>query len=48
MSEPQKRESKPESQPRLVIHRVCTTCNNTFQVTPENYEAKQCPNCHKG
>ena len=30
------------------IHRVCVTCNNMFQVTPERYEAKQCPSCHKG
>lgn len=31
-----------------VLHRVCIQCNNMFRVTPENYDAKQCPNCHKG
>jgi hypothetical protein len=34
------------SQP--VLHRVCTQCNNMFVVTPDRYDAKQCPNCHKG
>ena len=36
-----------QTQPGPVIHRVCITCNNMFRVTPDNYEAKQCPNCHK-
>jgi hypothetical protein len=31
-----------------VIHRVCIQCNNMFRVTPERFDAKQCPNCHKG
>ncbi len=35
----------PRSGP--VIHRVCITCNNMFRVTPDNYQAKQCPNCRK-
>ncbi|HEX2713374.1 MAG TPA: hypothetical protein VHM88_14335 [Candidatus Acidoferrales bacterium] len=48
MSEPQKTESKPGNAPQPVIHRVCIQCNNMFRVTPDNYEAKQCPNCHKG
>jgi len=43
----QKSETQPETKPKPVIHRVCVTCNNMFQVTTENYEAKQCPNCHK-
>lgn len=30
------------------IHRVCIGCNNMFEVTMENYEAKHCPVCHKG
>ncbi|MBZ5702836.1 MAG: hypothetical protein LAN84_13435 [Acidobacteriia bacterium] len=30
------------------IHRVCIQCNGMFRVAPENYDAKQCPNCHKG
>jgi rRNA maturation endonuclease Nob1 len=32
----------------LKIHRVCIGCNNMFEVTMENYEAKHCPVCHKG
>jgi hypothetical protein len=46
-AEPVKNE-KTETEPKRVIHRVCITCNNMFCVTPENYEAKQCSNCHKG
>ena len=30
------------------IHRVCIGCNNMFEVTLDNYEAKHCPTCHKG
>ncbi len=47
MSEPQKSESKSGTKPQPVIHRVCISCNNMFRVTPENYEAKHCPNCRK-
>lgn len=31
-----------------VVHRVCIQCNQMFPVTPENFDAKQCPACHKG
>ena len=31
-----------------VINRVCIQCNNMFRVTPDRFDAKQCPNCHKG
>jgi hypothetical protein len=31
-----------------VIHRVCTTCNNMFIVTPDKVDVKICPACHKG
>jgi len=31
----------------LKIHRVCIGCNQMFEVTMENYEAKHCPGCHK-
>jgi hypothetical protein len=31
-----------------VIHRVCIQCNNMFRVTSDKFDAKQCPNCHKG
>ena len=48
MSEVQKTETKPDEKQQPVIHRVCITCNNMFRVTADNYEAKHCPNCHKG
>ncbi len=39
-------------QPRAVIspviHRVCIQCNNMFRVSPDRFDAKQCPICHKG
>jgi hypothetical protein len=41
-------EPKPGKQEEPVLHRVCTQCNNMFRVTPDHYDAKQCPNCHKG
>ena len=31
-----------------VLHRVCIQCNNMFRVTPDRFDAKQCPACHKG
>jgi hypothetical protein len=31
-----------------VLHRVCIQCNNMFRVTPDKFDARQCPNCHKG
>ena len=37
---------KPVSSP--VLHRVCIQCNNMFPVTPDKFDAKQCPACHKG
>ena len=37
---------KPPIKP--LIHRVCIQCNNMFTVTADRYDAKQCPNCHKG
>ncbi|MGB7845169.1 MAG: hypothetical protein WBL63_06105 [Candidatus Acidiferrum sp.] len=37
--------SKP---PEVFIHRVCTQCNNMFRVPADKFDAKQCPNCHKG
>lgn len=41
-----KQKAPTPGQPAL--HRVCTQCNNMFRVAPENYDAKQCPNCRKG
>lgn len=43
-----KTESKSVADAKPVIHRVCIQCNNMFRVTPQNFDAKQCPNCHKG
>jgi len=40
-------ETKPGNKPTK-IHRVCIGCNNMFEVTMENYEAKHCAVCHKG
>lgn len=34
--------------PTQFIHRVCIQCNNVFRVTPDKFDAKQCPRCHKG
>ncbi len=49
MSEAPKVETKtPDGKPAPVLHRVCIQCNNMFQVTPDRFDAKQCPNCHKG
>ncbi len=38
----------PPQGSKRVVHRVCIQCNQMFPVTPENFDAKQCPNCHKG
>jgi hypothetical protein len=40
-------EKAPGDKPPLKIHRVCIGCNQMFEVTMENYEAKHCPACHK-
>jgi hypothetical protein len=32
--------------PKVLIHRVCVTCNKMFTVDAEHYEEKQCPECH--
>jgi len=39
---------KPVDKSAPKIHRVCIGCNNMFEVTLDNYEAKHCPTCHKG
>lgn len=41
-------EPKPGQKPPAKIHRVCIGCNNMFEVTMENFEAKHCSTCHKG
>ena len=43
---PQEKPARPPASP--VLHRVCIQCNNMFRVPPEQFDAKQCPNCHKG
>lgn len=40
-------ESKPGAKSGPKIHRVCIGCNNMFEVTMDNYEAKHCSACHK-
>ena len=44
--EEKKSPANPPGSP--VLHRVCIQCNNMFRVTPDKFDAKQCPNCHKG
>jgi hypothetical protein len=41
-------EVKPGDPSQPLLHRVCIQCNNMFCVTPDRFDAKQCPNCHKG
>jgi len=54
MTEAQKTETKPahaggtEEEPKPIIHRVCSQCNNMFAVPADRYDVKQCPSCHKG
>jgi len=56
MTEAQKTETKHDAHApagdkppvKPLIHRVCIQCNNMFTVTADRYDAKQCPNCHKG
>jgi len=40
--DPAPKDDKPK------IHRVCTQCNNMFEVPLDKFETKICPNCHKG
>jgi hypothetical protein len=44
----EERENSAEPAPSPVLHRVCIQCNNMFRVPPDKFDAKQCPNCHKG
>lgn len=39
-------ESKQDDKPK--IHRVCTQCNNMFEVPFDKFDTKLCSNCHKG
>ena len=50
MSETAETKDKPKqaADDKPKIHRVCIQCNNMFEVTADNYEAKHCPSCHKG
>ena len=45
---PQDAHGAPPQGSKRVVHRVCIQCNQMFPVTPENFDAKQCSNCHKG
>jgi len=44
----QNQPGEPPRVPKRQLHRVCIQCNNMFRVPAENFDAKQCPNCHKG
>jgi hypothetical protein len=48
VSETHKTETPPGQKPPKLIHRVCIQCNSMFTVTADRFDAKQCPNCHKG
>jgi hypothetical protein len=48
VSETHKAATEAGGPPPKLIHRVCIQCNNMFTVTPDKFDAKQCPNCHKG
>jgi len=42
-------QKSPATTPKSpLLHRVCIQCNNMFRVPPDKFDAKQCPNCHKG
>jgi|GEM_PF-2205487 hypothetical protein len=45
---PEKKPQQPTAVASPVLHRVCIQCNNMFRVTPDKFDARQCPNCHKG
>jgi hypothetical protein len=44
----QDQHAQPARDSKRTLHRVCIQCNQLFVVAPENYDAKQCPGCHKG
>jgi hypothetical protein len=46
-SETKETHESKQTPAKTKIHRVCIACNNMFEVTIDNYEAKHCPNCHK-
>jgi hypothetical protein len=45
---PEKKQSSAAPAESPVLHRVCIQCNNMFRVTPDKFDARQCPHCHKG
>jgi hypothetical protein len=49
-SEPGRSQNSPQpaQPPESFIHRVCIQCNGVFRVPADKFDAKQCPNCHKG
>ncbi len=46
MESPQNENMPGTDKPKILIHRVCVTCNKMFTVETERYEEKQCPECH--
>jgi hypothetical protein len=49
-SDPRRSQNTPQpTKPHEVfVHRVCIQCNGVFRVPADKFDAKQCPNCHKG
>jgi len=45
---PEEKKSPAVTPGSAVLHHVCIQCNNMFRVTPDKFDAKQCPKCHKG
>jgi hypothetical protein len=39
---------QPPEKHEAFVHRVCIQCNGVFRVPADKFDAKQCPNCHKG
>jgi hypothetical protein len=46
--QPEKKPASAAPAASPVLHRVCIQCNNMFRVSADKFDAKQCPNCHKG
>ena len=45
---PEEKMSAAATPASRVLHRVCIQCNNMFRMTPDKFDARRCPNCHKG
>jgi len=45
---PEEKKSPAATPASPVLHRVYIQFNNMFRVTPYKFDARRCPNCHKG